>query len=147
MATETQIASIRNLIKGNVVEMAKALAEQKGCDGAMVILLTGILVKLQELIDVNELGTRRFDIRAISLGSVPIKILDRDPSSQGREVSIWLDPASGGPTPVVKISTSGAGGFRVNAGEVSELGRVPAETELWGVCTNTTISGVLIERV
>mgnify|MGYP001578137874 FL=1 len=113
------------------------------------VLLSGIYLKLASIERASAFGTNYFRITPYTLSSTPQKILERDAQQLVRKVSIWIDAASGGPTPTIRISTlgtgTGGGGIRVNAGTVNELGEVPSTTELHGASTTSTVIYV-IER-
>ena len=115
----------------------------------LAYLLGGIFLQLKELREASSFGTNYFNIVPFELGTVPIRILEKEPNGLVRKVSFWIDSASGGPTPTIRISRSGSstagGGIRVNAGQVNELGEVPPGTELWAAAS-TTIVGYIIER-
>ena len=105
----------------------------RGCGPeANTILLAGIFLSMREIATSANFGNTRFDVRPVNLNTTAIKILDRDEVTRKvRKVSLWIDSASGGPTPTIRVgkgSTSpNGGGVRVNAGQVNELGEVPAD--------------------
>ena len=113
-------------------------------------LLSHILFKLQELIAALNFGSNVFRITPYTLTSDPQRIVEREPNGRVRKVSIWLDPGSGGPTPIIRVGTSdtsaNTGGIRVSAGTVAEMGEVHDKAELWAVCTNTSLNVYVIER-
>lgn len=111
-------------------------------------LLGGIYLKLGELVDSATFGANYFRISPYVLAPTPVRILEKDPDKRVRKISVWIDNASGGPTPTIRINQgSGSGGFRVNAGQVNEIGEISPDTELWGSSTLTAgINAYVIER-
>lgn len=114
-------------------------------------LLMGILMKLTEMSRSASFGSNYFRITPVSLtaGGAAQRLVSRETQDLVRKVSVWIDAASGGPTPTIRISTgssgTGGGGIRVNAGQVNELGEVPSNQELW-VSSTATINLYVIER-
>lgn len=117
---------------------------------ATTILLSGIFLTLREIAEASSFGNVRFDLRPVSLNTVPIRILERDETTRRvRKVSLWVDSASGGPTPTIRVgkgtTSVNGGGIRVNAGQVNEIGEVPADVELWAAAS-TPINAYIIEH-
>lgn len=114
-------------------------------------LLMGIYLQLAKIARASAFGSTYFRIspKALTANASAIKIIERDSQDLVRKVSIWVDAASGGPTPTIRIGTSatgtGGGGIRINAGQVNELGEVPSNMELWAAST-ATINLYVIER-
>mgnify|MGYP001580414555 CR=1 FL=1 len=112
------------------------------------VLLAGIYVKLSELTRASAFGQNGFNIRPVMLGTTPIKLVERNNQNLVRKVTIWVDAASGGPTPTIRLSTSGttsaSGGIRVNAGQANAIGEVPPNQELWG-SASTSIAAYVVE--
>lgn len=113
------------------------------------LLLAGILTELRELRHALNFGANYFRMTPAALNTTPTKLVEKEPSGRVRKVSIWVDAASGGPTPTIRIGTSdtsvNGGGIRINAGTVNEIGEVPPGTELWGA-SSTAINVYVIER-
>lgn len=112
------------------------------------VLLAGIYVKLAELTRASAFGQNSFSIRPFTLNTTPQKIVDRNNTNLVRKVTIWVDAASGGPTPTIRISTSGtgtaSGGIRVNAGQSNLIGEVPPNQELWAAAS-TAMAAYVVE--
>ena len=112
-------------------------------------LLAGVLQELHKLRNSLNFGSNYFNITPYTLGPTSTKILERENSGRVRKVTVWVDAASGGPTPTLRIGTSdtgsGGGGFRVNAGAMNEIGEVPPHVELWAA-SSTAINVYVIER-
>ena len=107
-------------------------AEQAIYDRA---ILAGIYARLSEIAKASTFGQNAFEIRPYTANATPQKIVERDTMGRVRKITIWTDAASGGPTPTIRISTSGAGtasgGVRINAGQANTIGEIPPNTELW----------------
>lgn len=136
-----------------LLEKVKPFVDRLGCEfGEMnlLYLLAGVWFELREIKEAIQFGYTRFDILPVSLNTTAVKILQREINGKPRKVSIWVDSATGGPTPTIRISkgaggTSG-GGFRINAGQLNDIGEVAPDVELWGIST-TAINAYVIERV
>lgn len=111
-------------------------------------LLGGIYLKLSEISRSSAFGSNYFRITPVQADTTPQKIIERDTRNLVRKVSVWVDAASGGPTPTIRISTSGAGtstgGIRVNAGQVNVIGEVPPNQELW-IASTTALNCYIVE--
>ena len=135
--------------EGKVQRFLCDLQNKFGGQNVAPMLLAGIFLQLRELNDAVNFGATKFDIRPVLLTTTAQKIVERDVEKRVRKVSVWIDSASGGPVPTIRIgksaSSSNSGGIRVNAGQVNELGEVPPDTELYGVAS-TSIQIYVIER-
>jgi hypothetical protein len=133
---------------------AQVIIDKLNCSNAFdpanveAYLLAAIL---KELVDLNAsgVGGTKFEITPYTLTTVAQKILPKEPQGRTRDVSIWIDAASGGPTPTIRIGSSsvsaGGAGVRVNAGQVSELGRIEPNAELYAAAS-TDMNIYVIER-
>ena len=100
---------------------------------AEVYLLGGIYEKLDALAAAQPTGLG-LTITPYTLGTDGIRILEKDTLDRVRDVSIWVESATGGPLPVLRIGLSGASstaGVRVIPGQVNDIGIIPADTELF----------------
>lgn len=118
-------------------------------DQSATVLLAGVLMSLQELLKTATFGANQFSIESFTLTSDPQKILERDINGRVRKISVWVDSASGGPTPTIRVGTgatsANGGGVRVSAGQVNEIGEVAPNVELWAAA-NTSINAYVITR-
>ena len=118
---------------------------------APVYLLSGIYLKVCELVNAMGFGNNFYRITPVSLtaGGEPEPICDVQSQGRVRKISIWVDIATGGPLPIIRISTgasgSSSGGLRIAPGTVSELGEVPANTRLY-VASSQDVTMYVIER-
>ena len=114
-------------------------------------LLSGIYLKLSEMVESLSIGSHYYNILPVSLTAAngAQLIVDIQPQGRLRKVSIWADAASGGPLPTLRISKNASGtssgGIRISPGEVSELGEVPANVKLYAAATQALVLYV-IER-
>ena len=119
------------------------------CADAGLFLLSAIFLTLNDIKNASNFGLTKFEINPVALDTIPVKILVVDTQGRVRKVSVWIDSASGGPAPTIRIgkaaTSSNGGGIRVIAGQVNELGEVPPDVELWGA-SSTAINAYIIER-
>ena len=152
------MASWFDLTEGREFMLGKVKPWLEGfvCDIAppalvMPMLLSGIYLKLVELV-AQQQGAGFFDIKPVNLATAGTaeQILDVDSNGRIRDVSLWVDSSVGGPAPTIRISKdasgSGGGGIRVNPGEVSELGRIPANVKLFASSDTAGVAMYLIIR-
>ena len=131
---------------------AATLANDLFCiykEGALLVAMCGIYLKLEEMADAMSFGAHDFAIEPITLTTTPIKILEKNIGGRVRKVDLWVDSATGGPTPTIRVGTaasgSGGGGVRVSAGQVNPIGEVPPNVELWA-SASTTINAYVLRR-
>ncbi len=133
---------------------AKPWLENFVCDitpPALVIplLLSGIFLKLVELVAAMQ-GGDQFDIQPINVAvaNQNYQLLDADTRGRTRDVSVWVDSASGGPLPTIRISKdgsgAGSGGLRIMPGQVNELGKVPPDTKLFVSATQPIAMYIIV---
>jgi len=114
------------------------------------LILSGIYLKLVELVALQQ-GGEVYDIQPVTIPAANqvVLLLDNDSNGRVRDVSVWVDAASGGPLPTIRISKdasgSGGGGVRVSPGTSNELGKVPANVKLY-VSSTAAISMFVISR-
>ncbi len=142
------IKSAWEFVKNYAVPLAnEVICKYK--DQAAVVLLAGIMLKLDALTESSTFGQAKWNLTAYNLTTTPQKILERDLTGKVRKVSCWLDSASGGPTPTIRVgqsaTSSSGGGVRVSAGQVNEIGEVGPSVELWAA-SSTAIAMYVIER-
>lgn len=108
---------------------------------ALNALLLGKLHQAQQ-------GGNFYRITPFRLGAEGQKIIEKQNDGLLRTVIVVVDNASGGPTPTIRISENKggtlSGGIRINAGQGTNIGEVPADKELWGG-SDTAISAYVIE--
>ena len=101
------------------------------------LLLAGIYLSVLRLLEVQQFGANQLDIRAVKLvaSADATRIVDTERNGRVRKVTLWIDAATGGPVPTIRISTSGSGaaggGIRVLPGQANALGEVPASVKLY----------------
>lgn len=118
-------------------------------DKSNLVLQAAILLKLAQLERSMLFGAEKFTVTPFTLTSTPQKVLTKDIAGRVRNVSFWVDSASGGPTPTIRIGTSASssnsGGARISAGQVNEFGNVSPDVELYAV-SDTSIVVYVVER-
>lgn len=112
-------------------------------------LLSGIYLKLCELAKTSSFGNNYYDIRPVTMNPTdPVLLVDRQNQGMVRKVVLWIDNASGGPTPYIRVSKGAtnyaSGGVRVNAGQSNEMGEIPPNVQLWG-SASVAINAYVIE--
>lgn len=109
------------------------------------VLLAGIYLKLAEIARGSTFGSNYMRITPVTLGTSPVKILERDTRNLVRKVTVWVDSSVGGPSPTIRVSASGDGaGMRINAGSSNVIGEVPPNQELWA-SSSTAIQAYVVE--
>lgn len=125
--------------------VCKVLELSAAPGAAPVYLLAAILAAMREL----QFGNRFYNIVPRTLGTEPVLVLDEQPQGHARKVKVWIDTASGGPLPTIRISTgassTSSGGIRVAAGGSEELGLVPAKTRLYAASSSATTVMYVVE--
>lgn len=117
----------------------------------MELLLTGIYLTEQKLLEALQQGGNYFRIEPFSVVALDeaVQVLDIETNGRVREVSIWMDSAVGMPDPTIRVSTGASGtggnGIRVSPGGPTELGKVPPNTRLY-ISSDVSINGYVIER-
>lgn len=110
-------------------------------------LLSLIALRLGQMQN-NRVGANYYRITPVLLTTDGQRIVEQQPEGLVRKVILFVDNASGGPTPTIRVGTNkggtASGGVRVNAGVGSELGEVPPFVELWAAST-VNIQGYVIE--
>ena|SRR3990167_4656518 len=145
------IAETLSFFKNRAVPLANELfcMARDNVPLAMLYALSGIYLKLAALQQASTFGANKFSIEPFTLTTTPQKILVKDISGRVRKVAVWVDSASGGPTPTIRVgiaaSSANGGGVRVSAGQVNEIGEVPPSVELWAVAS-TSIAVYVLER-
>lgn len=118
---------------------------------AISLLLTAIYLQLREMGEQQQFGGTYLRITPYALvaNGAAVKVLEKESQGRLRKVSIWVDAATGGPLPTLRISTgatsAAGGGLRVLPGSPNELGEVPFATELWASST-AAVTLYVIER-
>lgn len=111
-------------------------------------LLSAIYLQLREMADGMQFGANSLRIQPVTLGPVPVKLVDRDIDGKARKVQLWVDSASGGPFPLIRISTgatgTAGGGISVIPGQMNDLDMVPANVTLWGAADSAINAYVVI---
>lgn len=144
---------------GNIGKANRFLAEKVlpwaaslACRGdAATMLLAGIFVSMRDIVEALSFGNTYYRITPVPLtaGADPVLICDTQPQGRVRKLSLWVDASSGGPLPTIRISTgasgTSSGGIRIPAGQVSELGEIPASVRLYAA-SSSTIPMYVIER-
>ena len=115
-----------------------------------VYLMYFIAAKLAELGTQASSGSNYYRISPYKLeANKPVLILDLEPAGFTRKVGFWLDAATGGPVPTIRVSTNGSvaggGGIRILPGQVNDLGEVPPTVRLYAV-SSYEINGYTLER-
>ena len=112
-------------------------------------LLYFIASKLGEFSQSASFGANYYRITPVSLSTIPTQLVDIEPEGRVRKVELVIDSISGGPAQTIRISDGAAsatsGGFRVIAGQVNDLGEVPAKTRLWAASSGS-VQGYVVER-
>ncbi len=121
----------------------------------LIPMLLGLVsLRLGQLVNNQATGANYYRITPVTLKLEGQRIVERQTDGLVRTVLLFIDKASGGPTPTIRVSTSkgGAqtGGISVDAGQAHELGNVKADIELWAsvyVSSNSafTIPAYVIE--
>lgn len=135
-----------------ITERAAPLANDVVCKYGQqsgLVLLAGIFLKLGKMAQTMTFGANKWSITPFTLDTTPKKILEKDINGLVRKISVWVDSASGGPTPTIRVggsaTSANGGGVRVSAGQVNEIGEVPPGTELWAA-SSTSIAVYVLER-
>ena len=103
----------------------------------MVPMLLGLIaLRLGQLVKNQATGSNYYRITPFTLKNEGQLIVEKQNDDLVRTVLIFIDKASGGPTPTIRVGTSkgsaGAGnGVSVDAGKAHELGNVRSDVELW----------------
>lgn len=112
--------------------------------------LGAILLSLRQLLEESKpLGMAYYRITPIQLTGTPKKVVEKQPEGRLRKVSFAIDSAVGGPTPTIRFGNSSvsatAGGVRLTAGSIHDLGEMPPDMELYAA-SNVDIAAYIIER-
>lgn len=132
-------------VKGWVCNLAEQLPPQM-----LVPTLLGFIgLKLAEIAKTSQFGATYWDMRPVTMGpGDPVLLVDRQNQGMVRKVVLWIDNASGGPTPYIRVSKGAtnftSGGVRLNAGQSNELGEVPPNVQLWG-SASVAINAYVVE--
>ena len=137
MASNTILQRATDFIETRVIpwwsELACRLPNGQG-QFAVPFLLAAIFLQLREMTEGQKFGSNSFRIDPFTLGAEPVRILEADPASRMRKVQIWVDAATGGPLPTIRVSTgasgTGGGGIRILPGQMNDLDVVPANITL-----------------
>lgn len=134
---------------GDVRRWMKSATCQLEAAEVVPTLLSGIYLKLTELAKTSSFGNNYYDIRPVTiLPDQPVLLVDKQNQGLVRKVVLWIDNASGGPTPTIRVSKGAtnytSGGVRVNAGQSNELGEIPPNVQLWG-SSSYAINAYVIE--
>lgn len=117
---------------------------------AVPYLLGYIALKLSSLEKTGQFGANYYDIRPVTLGdgTGPKLIIDKQSQGLVRKAVLWIDSATGGPTPIIRVSKGAnsytGGGIKVNASQSNDLGEIPPNVQLFADA-NTAINGYIIE--
>ena len=103
-----------------------------------VFLLAGIYLKLTEIAELLGPGENfyRIDHFDIEADAKAKRVLDKDTvNGRVRRVVIWIDSGLGGPVPTIRLSTQASAansiGLQLVPSTWNEIGRIPANTELY----------------
>lgn len=129
-----------------------ACGEFKDNPAQLVPMLLGLIaLRLGQMQQTSKTGSAYWRITPVSIPAstaTPVKMLEKQTDGLVRTVLLWVDNASGGPTPTIRVSTAkgstSSGGIRVNAGQSNELGNIPPDVELWAI-SSTAIQAYVIE--
>ncbi len=136
MSVYTDLTAAKDYLIGKVGPWANDVACALPPGLVIPTLLSGIYLKLAELVELSQ-SAGIMDIQPLTVtgGSPSVMMLDVDPAGRSREVTVWIDLATGGPMPTIRISKdasgSGGGGIRVTPGQVNELGKIPGNIKLY----------------
>lgn len=150
------LADNRELMLGDVRKWLTDLAcgDLKDQPAMLTPLLLGVIaLRLGQLVNNRAVGASYYRITPFTLGNQGQRIIEKQNDGLVRTVMLWVDKASGGPTPYLRVGTqkvdmqagqTGSGGIQVNAGQQNELGNVRPEVEMWAA-SSVQINAFVIE--
>ena len=142
------LADNRELLLADVQKWISDIACKELENPALLtpLLLGLIALRLGQLVKNQATGSNYYRITPFTLRNEGQLIVEKQNDDLVRTVLLFIDKASGGLTPTVRVGTSkgsaGAGnGVSVDAGKAHELGNIRSDVELWAsvfVSANTT---------